>query len=448
MFFENKGKILIFFAIFLIISISPINAELIHESFSKTTNNTSQSLVQDKKVALDNSIDQNMNNIGIYVASLSHDANYAKSRADDYSWKFWKWSKITSDIVETLNHMTFTVKDLNGPVDKLTEDTGKSKTLTANNAWVNTNDSYMDDASCMANNLSVNSNTEFTVDEVEAHELKKGDIVQYVSNGYPRYLAVTDVINANDVKLKNRNSIDTIPYLLLIGIGTKMIEVNNDKYIILKSNGGMNTEDILKKTVQLQQSDINKFGRDAREKYAEAKELRNWAWFTFAVSGFIALITLVTIIPSKGLTLIVGGPLSSISGIIGAELYLSSNNLNDEAKGLEIVAANSQKDLNYYTCTDELKHLDMNVTTFEDIPIVKKPPVTNWKECTFLLVKKPEHGTVLPGPGIQFLYGPYEGYTGKDTFTFQYIKNGAVLGTVNVNITVNSTPVLTVPEEE
>jgi hypothetical protein len=89
--------------------------------------------------------------------------------------------------------------------------------------------------------------------------------------------------------------------------------------------------------------------------------------------------------------------------------------------------------------------LKMDINTFDGIPIIKHPPMSDWKEYTFVLVKKPDHGTVLPGPGLQFLYGPDEGYIGQDTFTYQYSKNGQIIGTIQVNIDIQAIPHLDVP---
>ena len=70
----------------------------------------------------------------------------------------------------------------------------------------------------------------------------------------------------------------------------------------------------------------------------------------------------------------------------------------------------AQKDLNTYL--EDLPVTIMDISTFEAIPLLKQP--LDWKNYDPLLTKNAEYGRLLFGPGIQFLYGPHNGYTGLD----------------------------------
>lgn len=444
MFLVGKKQFLVFLVITLVVSIGPINAELIGDSVGGTVNSTSQSVVQDKTV-LDDFIRQDMDDVDGGFDVLEQKMDYAKSRAEDYDWKVWKWQGITSDIIETFNNMTSSAKILKGHADKLAEDTSMLKTMTAGCEWVDTHDEIKDDACCMANNLSANLNTEFDVNEVSASELKEGDIVQYMSNGYPRYLKVVGI--NQDTKQKRSGELIT-PQILLKGTGTNIKLVDMDKYLKLTCKGDICSDNILTTATQIQKNDIQQTYNDGIKKQLEANELLLYTK-KLGLSAIGLIFFGVLMIPlSDGFSasLCVIGILL---GIIDTHVFVAWINDNDMARMLNNQANEETLDLDYYTCTEEQNEpLIMDISTFEDIPILKQPPIADWKECTFILVKKPEHGTLLPGPGIQFLYGPDEGYTGKDNFVFQYLQNGAVLGTVKVNITVNATPVLTIPKEE
>ena len=88
----------------------------------------------------------------------------------------------------------------------------------------------------------------------------------------------------------------------------------------------------------------------------------------------------------------------------------------------------------------------MNVNTFNGIPIIKQPPLNGWKDFTFVRIEDPQHGDLLAGPGLQFLYGQNEGYTGKDWFKFQYTdKYGRIKGNITVNVLVSPILVFNIP---
>ena len=193
---NNKGKFLIFLVIILIVSITPASAALIHEG-QETSNSTS--VVLDNMVDVNSNIkvvEEDMNEIQEYSNSLNGDLKYIKDRARDYNWKFWKWSGITRDIMGALRNLVSKAKKIEEPANKLTEDAKKLKqnaTLLSNTQ--DSNPTNYEDANEMAGELGKHFNTTFTVETVSANDVKKGDVVQFISQGkYPRYLKVVDII--------------------------------------------------------------------------------------------------------------------------------------------------------------------------------------------------------------------------------------------------------------
>ena len=123
-------------------------------------------------------------------------------------------------------------------------------------------------------------------------------------------------------------------------------------------------------------------------------------------SGIIAVVTgLIT--PPALVALVITGAFAILAftiGVILLELNSAYNDLNVESHELINEADSCEKDLNTYTTTEEKTNITMNVTTFDGIPIIKQPPLSDWKNFTFIRMVDPQHGDLLPGPGLQFLY--------------------------------------------
>jgi hypothetical protein len=160
-----------------------------------------------------------------------------------------------------------------------------------------------------------------------------------------------------------------------------------------------------------------------------------------AVTGFIT--------PPALTALVIAGSFAILTftiGIILIELNSAYNKLNKEANTLITDANSCEADLNTYTATEPKNEIIMNITTFNGIPIIKQPPINGWKDYLFVRIVDPQYGDLLPGPGLQFLYGPNEDFTGKDWFKFQYIDSyGRVKGNITVNILVSPIPVFNIP---
>ena len=475
-FMEIRLKLLTFSIIFLIISITPVSAGLMSESYTKNSSTTSSSVSQDVSQLVDvegslNSMEVDISRIEGYINSLNEDATYLNKRTGDYGWKFWKWPKITQDILKTLLNIQNNFNNVKEALNKIND---KSNTLNpkittiSNGSYVNNvNNPFCEDDACqMARELTKTLNTTFTVRNISVSELHEGDIVQYLSEGkYPRYLAVQKKLeskNSTQRQLLGNTPID-ISSCVLKGTGDKIVEVPLiGKCIQLVPINKIDTYETLQKSVQIQQNSINNNKKQGKNLEKTSKKL-DTALLSFVcitgVLGGVSLILLAVALSSIPIppisapimiAFIVSTGIFALSGVIATSLYLTYRKINDKAHNLKFNTILNQKDLNTYTKTEKNnKNPSMNITTFDGIPIIKKPPIPNWKELQFTLIEKPLHGDLLPGPGLQFLYNPHDGYSGNDTFKFQYNdKYGKIKGNMTVNIQIKPIPVFTLENNE
>jgi hypothetical protein len=230
-----------------------------------------------------------------------------------------------------------------------------------------------------------------------------------------------------------------------------LIPTNIDNYIKLEFTQ-INPTTVLNETMKIQHSNIeqiraniNSLNDKAAKYHQYGKNLLYFAIalafaaLTILASGALSIIGLGVAIPVAAVL----GIVAVIFGIAGGTLYGLGEYYKEEANDLFKIYNYANGDLNQYTT--DLNTTNMNVSTFNGVPILKKPALTDWEQYQFILIKDSEHGDVLPGPGIQFLYGPNEGYTGNDSFTFQYSKNGKIMGIITANVQVDPIPVLAAP---
>ena len=224
MILELKPKILIFSIIFLIISITPVSAGLIHESYATINDKSPKNVnVNESKLTSTlssvNDLDQDLNELDTVLLSLNQSVTYIMKRKDDFGWKFWKWPGITDDIGKTLSKIHIDANNCEKIISRLKKHIsnlklGKkhSKLVTTDNSpYINNVDNpfCQDDAQYMATRLSETLNATFSVRNVSASELQEGDIIQYLSEGkYPRYLKVQKIASSHTTTKK---LLDTTP---------------------------------------------------------------------------------------------------------------------------------------------------------------------------------------------------------------------------------------------
>ena len=453
--------------IILIISITPVSAGLISESHQSV--NTSNGELHDKVNISED--DNSLNNIHSSVIglqncadSLKNDSLSVKDRFKGYDWRVWKWPGITINIIKKISTMMSTAATLVNSVNKLKTNVDSFKPV----KYDSIDDSGFDkDAQSMARKLSKNMGTTFTAKKVNATEIKNGDIVQYISQGkYPRYLEVVNIINtSNGGNGTGRQLLDhsyNVPVFVLKGLGDKEIKTFNNDYIELIPNKPVNVDRLLQNSVQIQQKDIKKTRNNAQnaEKTVDKIDTDYLACLIGGIvlggSGVVCMgvgLLSTPLPPLSASIFVLGGILTGtgfVCGMIGLGLYTIKEDYVKKANKLKNNADLNENDLNNYIQTEgKNEPLSMNITTFDGIPIIKHPSIPNWKELQFIPLEKPLHGDLLPGPGLQFLYSPYEGYTGNDTFKFQYTdKHGKINGNMTVKIQIKTIPVFNLENNE
>ena len=412
-------------------------------------------------------IDQDLDELDSLISSLNKSVAYAMKRKDDLGWKFWKWPETINAISKTLyeihvnaNKCEKIISRLKKHVSQLKKlDKTHSKLFSEDNPYINNvnNGFCQDDAQYMATRLSETLNTTFSVHNVSASELHEGDIIQYLSEGkYPRYLKVQKIESSN-------NNTQKLLGITPIDVSTGYLECTGDKIvavplignvICLTQPNGMNVYDTLNNAVGIQQNSIDTTRKEGEKLEKKAEKIDksmdaliklNKVVRTFILGGVVVAFCTLFITPpaivAESITVIFV-VLTFTIGFILLELNSMYKDLNVESYGLIHAANSCETDLNTYTATSDKTNITMNVTTFNGIPIIKQPPISDWKNFTFIRMMDPSHGDLLPGPGLQFLYGPTEGYTGSDTFKFQYIDQyNRIIGNITVNILISPIPV-------
>lgn len=452
----------------LVVSIPPVSAWSLSEAYGNTLNH--KLVMQNINPTGNNetslkAIEKETSQIQGYVDSLNHDLDYVKSRAGDYGWKFWKWPKITADIIKTLFNMTDTANKMSGTSVKLKDEANKLNAETKSGSNNNDNAaSYEEDARYMANELTKRMNTTFTVKKVKATELKKGAIVQYISQDkYPRYLEVIDIIYPeNTTKNTERqilNQPDNTPIIILKGTGDKTIPIPCIDCMEITPNYTTDFGTTLQNTVQIQETQIKQTLNDAEKKEKTGKRLKTGSMVCFSIAAVLAGIAVISaavaltttpIPPVSAPIWVMAGTLAGtavVLGIISGILYGIYKSYEEKANELKESANLNKQDLTNYTKLDERVY-NMDVSVFEGIPTIKKSPIVDWKELQGMVMEKPCHGDLLLGPGLQFLYGPYKDYIGDDQFKIQITnKYGQILGYLVVNVHIKPIPVLEIPPE-
>jgi len=459
---------LVFFTCFLVISITPCCAVLISGGSgntpyniikNKVNNNDSLSLIDEDLVGLDS-----------VVSSLNQSVTYIKKRYDDFGWNIFKWPGIIDDISKTAkkihsdtNKCKKIISKIKKHVSNLNLGKTNSKLLSDDSSYINNVDNSFcqDDAQYMASELTKALNANFTVQNVSASELREGDIIQYLSEGkYPRYLKVQKIESSTST---SRKLLGTTPLDVSMGYlectGDKIVEVPLvGDVICLARPDGVNVYDTLTTSVEIQENSIDTSRSEGEKLEKRSGRIDTSIDVLIGLDKFMATVMVFGMIEATVTGLItppswVGEFITIVFAVLAftisfilLELNSAYNKLNKEANTLITDATSCEADLNTYTVTEPKDEIIMNITTFNGIPIIKQPPINGWKDYLFVRIVDPQYGDLLPGPGLQFLYGPNEGFTGKDWFKFQYIDSyGRVKGNITVNILVSPIPVFNIP---
>ncbi|WP_048190365.1 hypothetical protein [Methanobacterium sp. SMA-27] len=472
---NKKGKLVIFLVIILIVSITPACATQMGEA----NGNNSTLWLTDflNEWTGNNNTVANINETEFYQyqidrlnEEINNDSDKLTVKIDEFNnipkWRIFKLlnkAKEIEPIAKDIKTKAQNLENLTNKLNDQVESLGSSFEVDGD-SYINNvgNPECEEDASIMAQELTKRLGTNFTVKDVDASELKKGDIVQYLSQGkYPRYLVVQDIKNNTEGLLGNI-PID-VPMLVLKGSGDKLIEVPSiNKCIQVYTRNEVDTGATLQNTVEVQQEDIDKTKETAQELQNKDQRLEKVSGklsktsnYLYPIGGTIIAIgfgLLITPFAPFGAGMIAFGTViigysTLIDTIIIPTIDKTVHSLDDKSDQLYDSANANKCDLNTYTQIEPRIPYIMNITTFDGIFVVKHPPLSDWKELPFMLVKNPEHSDLLPGPGLQFLYGPYEGYTGEDSFEFEFRGKDGTLGHMTVNIHIDPIPVFPIPKE-
>lgn len=465
-----KWDFLISFVIILIVSVTPASASLTSELNAKTFSIIPKNEINHGPDVSNNDlqlkkINEDIQSLQSYSYSLKDDTDYIKTRSCDYGWKVWNWPSITLNLIKSIYNLMVTTKELLFSANKLKSDVDG---LECDDSYYTRERTPEEDAEFMATELSKMMNTTITVKKVKADDVKIGDIVQYMSQGkYPRYLEVVGIKKADNDSNNNtgRKLLDyTTPMdvncFFLKGTGDKTVEeICIGEYTELGPCSPVSGKSVLQKSVELQQKSIDqKLKATEKEKYTTQslsgvyKTFFGVAICLSGVAGVLAAVAFCTtpLPPVSAPIWMVAGTLAGVAGllgIIGGILYGVSKSYEDSFDELVSQAKLNEKNIANYTKLEDKPVINMEVSTFEGIPIVKHPLIDNWKDLQAIIVEKPKYGDLLMGPGLQFLYGPHEGYTGEDTFKYNIIHNGQVIGSVQVKVIVKPIPLFKMAEE-
>jgi hypothetical protein len=441
------NSFLILFVSILIISITPASAALISGS------NTNKGL---------DTVNNDINVLKGFTGSLNSDMDYMKTRAGDINWKFWKWPGIIRDISNSAYHLADTAQQMQNPANKLKNDINTLETTYKDIE----NDNCIDlnvNIGNMTEELSKRLNITIASETVSADQIQIDDIVQYKNQDkYDVYLKIINT--TQNTNIKSRNTDYTLEFIA-ISIGTTVNLLDKDAYTRFNwdKTTGITSDNIIQESVKIQQEKIDEAKNSSKEYKKHSDNLLIAASVFTGYTGGIGIMlgaayVIGSLLIATGVGIPVGIALCAISGYIGwvyapamvllavcsVGLWIAYGTCWGLYKKYDNEATTAQSYLSAFI-TENTKPIDVYFETYDGIPIVKKAlDDPKWETLPFNLLKKPDHGDLLDGPGIQFLYGPNDGYTGVDTFELYTIKD-LQIQKINVHITIKPISTFDIP---
>ena len=174
----------LFLIIFLVVSIAPVSAELMGESYNNDTDQSTGEYYDALEV-----VENDMGVLAPYLDEMNKTGSYIEKRWGECNG--WNFFLVCWDVACAAWHLIDVVEKVEAPANKLKDDVVKLNNLPAPNLnksfTVKDNDSAYKDAAAMASQLSKNLQSGMSVETVNASEIKDGDIIQYLSqNQYYR----------------------------------------------------------------------------------------------------------------------------------------------------------------------------------------------------------------------------------------------------------------------
>lgn len=408
----SKG-ILIFFVVFLVVSITPICAvqiASINEGNSTEINDLETSLINDT-----NDLESLGNEIKCHALRCEGSINYIK---DNY-WKFWKWDKVKDKLKQAWNEyrkINSLVENLSLKEKKIEKSTKKIEELENNYTTVNDSSGY-GNANQIVKQLQNINNKSYSINNPT--DFEKGDIIQYKNpENYYNYLEYVSYNNTTDyVILKNHENNIMMPKKIFNEIALLKISTNTP------------TTDTIKSIHEIQYNTYNK----QQKKTSQQKNvvdivstiLTGVIFLLSFLAAFGALIG-VTISASTGGSLTsLGMALIIMAGLFGGmAMNLGSafgfGALKDSYANKVFNNENWWASINKWPASYPMVS-DLNVTGIRNVSINGSLNVTHFGNQTinFEAYSQPEHGTVTVNKNGSYIYTPNSNYTGNDSFKYQ-----------------------------
>ncbi|MDD3985453.1 MAG: hypothetical protein PHY59_06150 [Methanobacterium sp.] len=192
---KNNSKVFwIFFVIALVMSINSASAALIKENNNTKTYHNG---MEDINCAV-NVLDKDMEELHKYIDPICEMVDIRKFLSGRNLWNFWKWplmvlyfSSKAKDIGDYLKQNKNAIKECN---NKISADLKNLKAVRVNIGITGEPepiDPKLQKAQFMAEDLGEG----YTAEVVSAADIQEGDVVQYISGKYDRYLKVEEIID-------------------------------------------------------------------------------------------------------------------------------------------------------------------------------------------------------------------------------------------------------------
>lgn len=427
------NKTFVVFVIFLIISITPINAIELNQS--QSTNKPITKINNDTQ-----QLNEKITEINSYITKIQRSWDYVTS-----NWYIpWHWRTV-SEKIDEIEAEADQLKSLKNEMDVLNkkiEEDSKKLQEESKDVNVTVDEGAQENAQEMVNNLK--EDLGITLKISDATNLKEGDIVQYNSQGkYYRYLKFIKNEN-NSVTLSNSHS-------------QSIILSSNDckEHIKLKLTppSPIYSSKIVAQANQIQKNQLKNQITDLENKTATRDAVKLVIYAMLGSAAALGVLGLIFIgigivlgvfelnyqvaqsFTALGVSyIIMGGLLCTTSGILAITL---SKNPEDE---LKVVRADLA-DLDIYQHGSPVVN-NMNLTTNMSTNFNATLNVTGDSDTVlhYKIITEPQHGTLKLKSNGNFSYSPDDNYIGTDSFTYQ-VDNGVLKSSI-AKVTIKITPLV------
>lgn len=436
----KKFKILSLFLVFLVVTITPISAQLKGEIDVNNQTNIGTSL---------NSLNDSSNKINVTSTELSRHTQNIKDSAEyvkDNWWKFWKWKKIKEHI-STIKTETKQIETLTKEIE--IEEQNINETFKTTDQQVEQYNDSMNNAQLLTDKLETYFKVSFTISQITPSDLHNSEIIQLrTDRGNYVYLSFDRIDNSSGFAYFN-------------GTDNKAVSIPTEKLprmvkLKLTPNQPINSTEVINQAYRIQKVNIGQKIQNANDMKDKSKKFKIIFASLFyldclliSVSGILFLlasgmILTVVMIPYAPILVYTAILMMGIGVLIAAATgtiaKLFTDLLNDANK-LSNSVESELADLNFYY-NGVVNHvpiagnMSLNTTVNEVLRCVFNATDADDDLANNNVVSVPEHGNISIN-GTKFVYTPANNYVGNDTFTYSSVdKLGLISNTARVNIQV------------